>query len=510
MQFLGIHVDTPFLKTALIKKTRGHVQIVSLNTVVLNELQDVKQLDIEKHKARKISALSSSCVFIKPIELKTSEWKYFDQLLAFHTDATTYMNPNELLSVPYILNKEADLIKTLIFTVPKELLEQHLKEHHCLGIDPDQVSSQCMGLTSYIQWKLPSLRDAFLIDLGSKEWTCVLLEKGKIKKSHAVLMGTESLFSSLWEDRKKVLLPKEVEGIAKQIDLLQLKSNLNPNLSNQLIKIKKELEKIIFSFQKLVGSKPVVFTGHLDAFRHLKEFLLEHIEQIELETSSQEWPLEEKKHAIAIGLGLDQKEDSLQFLKGEFFPKKQWSKAGLYMGCLLACCIFMSSALLIVGNQLVEHRYNNMKAQIQKAMKDWQIPIGTLSHFSKSSSFEDLEQWMLEVDSHKKNYEYILSVPKVSEVISWLSKNPFFQSDANSLELKQFDYALLQYPSIEDIQEPYRAKVELAFKSSNSLDAKKFHESLIHEHWIVDSESEIGWDTNYDVYRVSFFLKNKT
>ena len=59
----------------------------------------------------------------------------------------------------------------------------------------------------------------------------------EIQRSHSIPGGIESLLSALWEDRKKILLQKEIEGIAKQIDLLQLKPHLTPHIAEKVKRV---------------------------------------------------------------------------------------------------------------------------------------------------------------------------------------------------------------------------------------------------------------------------------
>ena len=234
MQITGIQIDKPFLKMALIKKERGRIELCSLKSVLMSEPNHVKQLYTSFPKGPLVSGLSAKEILIRSIELKIGDSRHLREALEFHSQATTHLNPSEMISVPHLLKKNNQETEALLFTASKDILKSHLLELQKFTIDPDRVSAYSMALIRYLQWKAPLLKDAFIIDLGFHEWTCALMEKGELKKSYSLLNGMEALLTSLWEDRKKILLPKEIEGVAKQIDLLQLKSHFNPNLSEKI------------------------------------------------------------------------------------------------------------------------------------------------------------------------------------------------------------------------------------------------------------------------------------
>ena len=322
-QILGLQIDRPFVKAALLQKERAGFKIRALKSAPLATPDNVKQLYTDKFKGRIVFGLSSKYLMIREVELNVQKTRHIETALAFQHEGTHHLHSVDTLTVSHSIKKADKKISALLFTAPREALRSCLEECGQIQADLDGISANALALIHYVQWKDPTLLDAFLIDLGSNEWTCVLMQKGELKKTHSLENGIDNLLGALWEDRKKILLPKEVEGIAKQIDLLQIKASLNPDLSTKLAKMRQELAKIIFSFSRTSGTQPVVFTGNTDAFVHLKEFLIAPLKEAISEEYSKNWNQEEQKYAIPIGLALEQTKQPLQLLQQEFFPKKQ-------------------------------------------------------------------------------------------------------------------------------------------------------------------------------------------
>jgi hypothetical protein len=513
MQVIGFQIDKPFIRAALLQKNQGRIKICTMKSALLSEPNHVKQLYFPKFKGHIASGLSTKEIFIRSIELKITDSRHAQEALKFHCEATTHFNPAQMLSIPYLVNKNNKDLEALLFTTSRESLKIHLLELEQLGINPDRVSANSMALIQYIQWKAPSLENAFLVDLGSNEWTCALMEGKRLKKSYSLLSGMEALFTALWEDRKKILLPKEIEGVAKQIDLLQLKSHFNPHLSMKINEMRQELTKIIFSFHRIANQQPLIFTGNIDGFGHLSEFLTEPMKDAIFPGSPIALPLEEQKYVIPIGLGLEQIHDSLQFLQQEFFPKRNWREAGLYALLLFGSSILLSLILLLVGTGAIQSRKSKMIQALETTLNQWDPPLKQ-SIFSKSFVPEEiLSRWIATVAKYAQEYPYILQAPKMYEVISWLSCHPFLQEirqEGEPIDIQGLHYQLLQCPTIDSPKESYQAKIEIEFKSKSPINARKFHELLLNEDAMVDPILGVEWETLNDSYRASFFLKNRS
>lgn len=507
MQILAVHIDRPFLRIALVEKTRGRTEIISLKSPLLEEPEIVKRLYNAPFKGKIISGLPAKHLLIRSSEIKTTSPRHLEQALSFQAETITHLSPKETLFIPYITKHEKDKTKALIFAISRKTMHEHLDELQKFDIDPDFVSAIPLALVRYIQWKIPSLSDAFIIDIGSEEWTCIWMEDRKLQKAHSTEKGIESLFEALWEDRKKIIFQKEIKGIAKQIDLLQLQGHLNPHLSNRLNEMKQSLMKILYSFHRLSGPKSIIFTGRIDAFGHLKEYLLKSLTELCSGEYEREVPLEEQKYAAAIGLALD---SSLQFRREEFFPQKNWKRAGIYSLFLLFLSFFLSFGLIKAGKWALSTREQAMVNYLKNSLAydaDFKNIV-----LSKKDTDEILNFWARTIAANAKDYPYIVQVPAVSEILHWLDHHPLltaFKSASDPIEITTFDYKLVTFPTLQSTKEPYLAKVEMEFKTTNALNARQFHEALLQEKNWIDSSQEISWESNEDSYRVGFFLKKQ-
>ncbi len=518
MYILGIHLDPPFIRTALLYKKGQKIEIRALHAALIsseplttdpspnvkqqyttpkNETffgdpsSNVKQLYIKNFSGRIASGISSRDLLIRSIELKVTSHRHIEEAIAFQTEATSYFNPTDILTVPLLQKKEKGCTRALLFTASRECLKKYFAELEKLEIDPDSVSAIPLALCHFARWKFPQFLDALIIDIGSSEVSCILMEQGELKKAHAILGGVEVLLAALLQDRRKILLKKEIEGAAKQIDLLLLKPSLNPHLTENLNSLRQEITKVLYSFSR--GEKrAVIFTGRTDAFIHLAEFLTE--ETIHLATQ------EEEKFAVSIGLALEQtRTHSLNFRQAEFFPRKNWKRMGIYALSLFSISLFLSVACISFGLRSSFLRKTEMLRSL---------------HFSEEGCLEEkIDQWISSIEKNNNEYPYILQAPKVAEVFAWLSSHPLLEElkkQNDPIDIREIQYQLINFPKIGSTKNPYLAKVDIEFKFKNAMNARKFHEALRAGDDRVNPNLEISWDALTDSYRTSFFLKNRS
>jgi type IV pilus assembly protein PilM len=513
MQFLGFHLDRHHFQLALIDKNRKGVEIRTLKMVPFSEAESVKRLYSKNFRGKVAIGLSPKDFLIRSLELKIGKSRHTEEAIAFQSETTNHLNPEEILTIPLLKKREGGATEATLFNASRPAIKNHLLELEKIGIEPDQLTSTCCALCHFIRWKIPKLESVFIIDLGFNEWTCVWMEKGELKKSYSIPGGIEALLTELWEDRKKILLQKEIEGVAKQIDLLQLKSHFNPNLSAKLNELRQHLAKIIFSFHRLADSRPVIFTGRVDAFSHLKEFLGESFKEVISTEHQGSLTLDEQKYAIAIGLALElTSPHSLQFLKRDFYPKKQWRRLGLFSMGLVLTSLLLTVGLLILGTYHQKIRKSQMVASLRLSLEE-SSPIFKGKIFADADQDETLERWIHTVETQNKPYVYIPQSPKVAEVFQWLSSHPLielFKKEGDPLVIREIRYQLVQFPKIGSSKEPYLAKVELEFEVKGAIYARKFHEALLKGDHYVDPHLEITWEALSHSYRTSFYLKNRS
>ncbi len=508
MQILGITLDKPFFRLALVEKTKKRSQILYLKTFPISDVEGVKQL-YKAFTGKICSSISAKNLLIRELEFQSNTKKHLEQIIAFQADATSHLSETEVLSIPYIQHANKEKTNALLFTVLRSGIREILDTFGKMEIDPDSMTAAPLALITFLKWKIPHIQDAFIIDLGSDEWTCVCMDKGTLKKFHSISGGIESLLEALWEDRKKNLIPKEITGIAKQIDLLQLQSTLNSQLSSKMLAMRKELARVIYSFSNHFGQKTIFFTGRVDAFGQLQEFLEEAITDSVKPNLFEEIPKEEQKHATSIGIAIGFSEPSVQFLQDEFYPKKNWRKMGLSSIYLCAMSLLMALGLMGFSNYSFHANNRKMISSLQSTLHEWD-QILEKEIFVTDKEEEILEHWEKATKKYTKEYAYILRCPKVAQVLSWIYQHPAIlsaENDQDPIEIKSIRYQLISYPKIDSPKDPYVAKVEMEFQTASPLNARKFHEAIYQGEGWADNTQEIQWEVADQKYLISFYLK---
>jgi type IV pilus assembly protein PilM len=509
MQTVGIHWDQPHFRAAYLRSNSRGIEILGLDS-------GVKLLYKADFRGKIITGLSGKDLLIRHFSLKIEKRRHLEKALEFQSETTSHLPPGELLSAALLYqNKQEKTTEAIYITALKEKIQAHLNFYSSLEIAPDRVGAAPQALVHYALWKYPGLQKGFFIDLGSSECLCLWIESGKLKKSFSFSGGIEELLEALWEDRKKTLLQKEVEGVARQIDVLQLKSHLNPHLQQKLAEKRQELAKAIYAFSKQTSSCPIFFTGRTDAFIHLREYIIESIQEIVIAEKKLPPPIEEHKYAISIGLALEEMapdDQSIQFLQKEFFPRKNWKKAGWLTALLFFFSLLGSGALLSWSEYTCRQQEEMIIQSIENLLSRYDPMLKTSLIQEGRSASSILHSWMKSLEDSDKQPSYALTVPKVSEVLDWLSHHPLlktFAEQGDPIEWKNINYRLVHFPKIGSLKEEYKAQVDLEFSTKNSTNARKFHEALLKSDDYIDTKQTIGWEASSQGYKATFFLKQK-
>ncbi len=444
MKILGLQIDQPYLKAAVWQKGK----VISLKSALLANPGNVKRIYIPKFRGRIVTGLSSKDFILRSLELNIAKSRHLKKALQFQSEGTTHLDPNETISIPYSIKKLVGKVEVNLIAAPKTTIQKQLEDLKKLQINPDCMSANALALKHFVLWKKPALQDVFVVDLGSDVCTCISLEKGELKKSHAIALGAHS---------------------SKDGD--------------EFSSLRQELSKVIFSFQRLTPKKPIIFTGN--ALPHLKTSLCQDVQDAITEEISLGAGPEELSFAIPIGLCIQHEKAPLQLLRNEFFPRKNYTKAGSYAAFLLFLSIFLSTTLFFIGNRSIRKNQEKMMEEISPIMQMWGSNLTLL-------------EWKKEVAKNSKEYPYILDVPNASSFLSWLHQFTILADDP--LQLLDIQYTL-------ESQDPYVAKVELQFQMNSPLQARKFHVALLEDNEMIDNTKEISWEDKEGSYLTRFYLK---
>lgn len=509
-EILAIEIATPFLRLARVEKKGSLFSIKELHLVPLTEADLVKQLYITPFKGKISSLLSNQEVLVRTSELKMKKSRYIQQALAFQAENSTLLPSNDFFSISHLIQKKKEGTSAYLCTISKKGLHHHLQFLQEIGIDPDFVLSKDLSLTAYMRWQFPHFSDGFVIDIAMNEICCLWIEKGILKKSYTLSEGIEALFSSFWQDRKKTFLFSEIEEAAKQIDLLQLKSNLNPHLFDKLSEMRQQISQTIHFFHRDAGQLPLIFTGITDAFIHLEPFFsLGFKELISNETFIRSNHPEYQKFAAPIGSAIHQLETPIQMRRHQFFPAKNWKTSGIYAVYLFLFSLFISAFFYFEGTYLLQKREEKIFFSLRQIEK-------SLNPSLKEEVFKNeapsLEKWLSFVSLSNKESPYLLQAPKVSKVLDWLSHHNLWKKakeEKEAIEIISLDYKLEEFPKIGNLKAPYLAKVEMELFIPNATRARQLHESLLQDEEMIDHLQDFSWEPLENSYLISFYLKNE-
>lgn len=508
MQVLGIYIDKPFVRFALIERKAKETKIISLKSFSLDDAEGVKQFYKTKFKGKSLAALPSEKLLLESFESPSLKPAEIDQAIRFHMEAVGHFSPNEFSFSLYKQKKSGDSSEVHFFLTPKDEIKGQLELLNSWGIDPDCMSTIATSLIHFLVWKKPDLKNAFLIDLSASETTCLSIRNGILEKAHSIHIGTGGLLTALWKDRKKTLFQKEIQGIAKQIDLLEFQKSLNTHLFSSLSTLRRELSKTLYAFEEGGGPLPILFTGQIDTFRNFEEFLLEGKEEQKIENLELKISKDEARFAGAIGAALEYGPEAVQFRNNEFFSEKQFVKAGKYLILLFLLSLTAMTTLVFFAKHYESSHIQNMASFLSHELSLKDEPL-------KKKVFENgeedaLRRWSQLTSLYQKKYPFVLNCPNVTKTLSFLYNHPAIletQKDEEPIEILAVHYKLSEYPHLENPKAKYRGKVEAYFKIQNTQRARKFHEQLLKDHSLLDVSEGLDWETEGNTYRATFSLK---
>ncbi|NGX47549.1 MAG: hypothetical protein K1000chlam3_00927 [Chlamydiae bacterium] len=126
--------------------------------------------------------------------------------------------------------------------------------------------------------------------------------------------------------------------------------------------------------------------------------------------------------------------------------------------------------------------------------------LGYGQNMRLSTAVQELEESLYK---QKKSTISLSTLPKISELLTWLSTDPKLQ-DCSITRLR---YQLVKAPRLGTQIKTYSAKVELELTSQNPKAARSFHEALLRDHQIVDQKNDVRWNADHGIYRATFHIK---
>lgn len=515
MQIIGLEIDGSSIHAALLSKKRKEFEVLNLQTFPLkpySQKKDVKPLYMKELSGGKenipvATGLSASEVLIRRLSLKTIKKKAILKTLPFQIESQSFLEPKEAITFP-IIEIGSQESQVHCFTTTKKTLQKHLDDLQSYGVDPEYVSCNAMALARFAEMFVKEESSFLIFHIGMASCSCVLIDRKKPAASHAISYGIDTLLAAYKEERGKEKL--------ESIDLLAPPKNSHQNFFREATKLKNEAAKTFYSLMESSdfpkNSLPLLITGMGKRLMHLEEFLAEGFGECFSTLLPLDIEPEVKQHAISLGLAsnaLTKDQKSLQFRQGTFIPKQHLRKLASTVLLFFLISFLAAASLYFYGRQRLNEEYENLSEQIHIAINKDAAKLKRPIPLDASSHLEDkIFSWQKIIQKETKAFPFFLKAPRVTDVLQWLSTHPILSVEKD-IKLIDFHYELIKLPRLDNLQDPYLAKVALELRMPSHTAARMFHEALLKGDALVNPKLEIAWETVENIYKTSFFLKER-
>ncbi|MGM0440256.1 MAG: hypothetical protein ACQEP8_03975 [Chlamydiota bacterium] len=441
-----------------------------------------------------VTALPSSEVLLKQIEIKLTKDSDIQAALPYHAEPLLPFSIDQAYIDSLTISKGERKTYLALSATTHESLQAHLQDFQLNHIEPEIVTTESQALACFAEEYASTEDFTFLLHVASHHSTIVLVQNSIALKARFINLGSVHLE-------------------------LSENSYDSPSYSDQF---QREISKALMSLSANLSHKkdiPLLLTGDLMLF---PEALSQIKQQYASTDDLSSHPCEHIRYALEIGMalmalppyqaqGINLRQKDLSFP----YPWKRFKKPAARF---IILSLLLSLALYSLGELHYQHKLNSIQqdyALLQSKLLPSDQPLPTAKLCA-----EDINRELFNIETkiHDTPDTYLLlpDVPRVSDVIAWLSTLPTVippsdQGLARSpiIDIQALHYTLVKYPSPSKKKERYQAKVELKFTTPSTREAREFHETLLHPNAFVDPKNDVKWQVNRGLYSASFFLKNK-
>lgn len=529
---LGLEKTANLLKLGEVFLEKGKVKIQLLKSIALDEKEsNVKPL--YNGEAILATAVNGSDVLVRSLNLPLTKSKDIESALSFQAEPLLPYPAEEALLSWSKLGLTEGGTEINLFSIRKDLLQQHLDEWNELKIEPEKISCVQEALTHFGNYYTSSENPFFVLHLGDSQTTCILVKEGKLYATHTYQEGLETLLKAA-----------ESEGI----DLNAFDPSLPSSIDQPLKRLQMNITRMIYALAKELkgeSSQGFLLTGEGARFPSLGEFFSQKLTLPQLDPVSDiqsEFSITDlKRYALSIGLAIGalQKKETSDFRQQEFAYPHPWKRFKVPLASYFVLSVLLSLAFYFFGQNYLNYKEAKLKenyvellaamgksyetfekgflAKNKEASDKTNGEVVEVIQLNGSDLLQRLEFLQKDLQAIPDSFPLFANIPRVSDVLAWLSTHPLVmnQEDESSepqarLQIENFSYAMLKRPVQGKKQEKYQVKVEIEFSSPTPKWAREFHDALIASNAFVDPKGEVKWSSNRGRYRTSFYLKDKT
>jgi type IV pilus assembly protein PilM len=520
---IGLTLEKEAFRIAILRKEKKSIAIESLHTFLygpdnvklfynLPPFHTGKEVQI-------VSGLTSAEIFIRKLHLPLREKRKILAALPFQLESLIPFSNETPIVCPLLKPLSKQMTAVTVIATTEAHLSSHIAWLKGVDIKPDTISCSPMALVRFARWQFPREDRILCFDVRDQKISCILAEGSELVLSQTIPFGASFTFPVSFRPSERhpsaATFSSEIadaipsskiaaSGASRSAEILSGKVNEAPFGEREVVTL--ELEKFsIFLKQKgaVDEQTPWLLTGDSS---HFKEILSQLFSGQGLELPETDLG----RYAAPIGLALDAiaaDEGSVQFCQKEFTPEHtlqfRKKKALHYLGICLGAALLMS-----MGGSLL---LNKKQRMLTENLQNYLLLSGSEGFLSTPLQIQEkLFEWEESLRGKKNAFALLPTVPKVSDVLAWLSTHPAFATEEGGqregIEIKSLHYSLMKYPKIGDTASPYTAQMDLEFSSSMPRSARDFHEALLKGDQIVNAKKEIKWQTQNQTYHTSFEL----
>lgn len=466
MVTVGIALNQEHLRVAILTKKKSKICIIKKITIK-DSPESIKQLyknfSINNKKCIISTFLKAQDVLLRRLILPLTEKRKILATLPFQVESLI-MTPNDSIASVSIdrIGKKSSSVG--VFITSQNLLFSHLESLENKDLDIHFVGCAPASLFRFITWAFPKQKKGIVIHIGSQEILCLFYQENCLE-SAKTFSADLACFKENLEKYQLFLSQKGWDTHSAYVCIEETPSSI-------------DLKSIV---REIFGGKQLILE---DPDHHL--------------------------YALAIGIAIEAVvEDGSQvnFSQKMFMTKKTkkhfMKKIFYYMG---VCAVLNLGSVVGIQTYLYKKQtgllaYINsispkeLQKTTPKSIEDWQ---------------NKLLSWKGKLSMQKLPFPLLPTVPKVSDVLAWVSAHPAFIHEGKvkeGIEISSIHYQMLKYPTVDQKNMPYEAQVEIEFTASIPRLAREFHESLLKENSMIHTKKPVQWHAQGNKYRAIFTLK---
>jgi len=557
---IGLELSPTTCKAALLSLRRGRPKLEAIFEVLLEREANVNPLYIECDPAQRrrldraltVSALASSEVLTRPLELKLTRARDIASVIKFQAEPVIpYPLQEAIVEWQKVGQTEQSTLVTIL-AARKDRIEEHLTSLQKQSIDPEVVSCVPAALSAFALHFCPVEPPVMVVHIGWQQTTCAMIKKGGLFSSFAIKEGVETFVKAL---KKDLNLSNEeaLDSLYRVLDFSDLNDKNVPTLVSVHQAFQNQITRVIYAINKTTKKlcskgeeAPLFVVGDGSLIHHLASELADSVDKellsLHPSTMFQEKESSLQCFAVPIGLALsclNGRFDPINFRQEELRYPHPWKHLTKLLFSFTALSITVTALLLLLGNWWAVRQQDMLREDFIKLLEAVDMPAIkfeaeyyskkhprltrtndlslSLQKLTRSQILDRLHYLDQQIRAAPQTFALYPKTPRVSDVLAWLAMHPqvtHIDSETGEkfafIEFESFSYTMVKRPDESHKKEKYRVKVEIEFSAAAPSDARQFHDALIAPNDFIDPKEEVKWSSARGRYRAAFFLKDKT